>query len=280
MAAPLDRIEGIRLKLLRAEKHLADIDSRGMAWVTKKESWRFATEINEGERRYIVSMGLAKPPPPILAIKVDEVVHHLRSALDHLASYLVEWSGGQEGRAAWPVTKSRHEWERRVAKRERWFEVWRKERGGPLAGASPEVRAFIEGSQPYRRTSDARQDALFTLNDLWNAEKHRVLNPIRVVGSNDFGTWSDLFHATPEIAPARFKWLARPRDEFKLGAEIKLAVLEFPVSGPLPKVKMDGQIPVQVLVGDGEGDGSLADDLVLIRGIVDEALGLFPPKSG
>lgn len=279
MAAPLDRIEGIGLKLSRAEKHLAFIESRGMAWVTKKESWRFTSDFKDRERRYIVSMGLAEPPPPILTLKIDEAVHHLRSALDHLASYLVEWSDGQEGRAAWPVTKSRYEWERRVAKRRRWFEIWRKERGGPLAGASPDVRAFIERHQPYRRSSDARSDALFTLNDLWNAEKHRVLNPIRVVGSDDFGEWSDLFHPSPNIKPIRFNWLARPRDEFKLGAEVKLAVFEFPKSEPLPKVKMDGQIPVQVLVGDGKAGGSLADDLALIREIVAEALRLFPPKQ-
>jgi hypothetical protein len=82
--------------------------------VSKHETWEFPRQINERQRRYVVSMRLVKPAPPILALMVDAVIHHLRSSLDHLANYLVEWSGGEVGRAAWPVMRSRCQWARQV----------------------------------------------------------------------------------------------------------------------------------------------------------------------
>jgi hypothetical protein len=274
-----ERLSGIELKLDRAEQHLVDIQERGMAWVSKQESWKFSSQVNQGERRYVVSMRLAKPIPPVLPLMVDEVVHHLRSSLDHLASYLVEWSGGQVGRAAWPIVNSRFQWEREVERRKRRWQVWRKKGGGPLAGATPAVRAFIEREQPYNRSEKTGDDPLVDLNELWNAEKHRILNPIRVYAVPE-GSWRDLFHPSPEIEPVSFKWVLKPRDELKLGTERTLAVLVFPKSQLLPDMEMKGKMPAKVLLGDTEdGRGSLHEDFDLIRRIVTEAVERFPPPK-
>ena len=274
-----ERLAGIDLKLDRAEQHLADIQERGLAWVSKQESWEFSSQVNEGERRYVISMRLAKPMPSVLPVMVDEVVHHLRSSLDHLASYLVEWSGGQVGRASWPITTSHFQWQREVERRERRWQVWRKKGGGPLAGATPAVRAFVEREQPYNRSEKAGDDPLFDLNELWNAEKHRILNSIRVYAVPK-GSWRDLFHPRPEIEPVSFKWVLKPRDELKLGTERTLAVLVFPKSQPLPDMEMKGKMPAKVLLGDAEdGRGSLHEDFALIRKIVTEVKVQFPPPK-
>lgn len=276
----LERLAGIASKLDRAEEHLSFIDAKARAWLAEEESREILPEIDEGKRRYIVSIRLAKPMPPVLPLMVDEVVHHLRSSLDHLASYLVEWSGGQEGRAEWPVVGSPFGWRRQVERRQRRWQIWRKPGGGPLAGASPAVRAFVEGKQPYKRPGKARDDPLFELNDLWNGYKHRVLNPIHVKAVPP-DSWRDLFHPTPEIEPIHFRWLVKPRKELKLGAEQRFAILIFPADQPFPKVEMDGEIPMKVFVGDDKrGEfGGLPDDLALIREIVAEATEKFPPSK-
>lgn len=272
-----ERLNGIQAKLDRADKHLADIQERGVAWVSKEESWKFPSKVNEGERRIVVSLRLIKPAPPVLALMTDEVVHHLRSSLDHLASYLVERGGGEVGRAAWPIVGSRFRWDRVVERRRRRWEIWRKKGGGPLGGTTPEMRAFVESKQPYHGPGKARDDPLFELNDLWNAYKHRVLNPIQVRAVPG-GSWSDLFHPTPEIEPVEFKWVLKPRDKLELGTAHTLAVLVFPKDQPLPKVEMKGEIPVKPFIGDGQPDGrGLADDL--IRAIVAEAVERFPPPK-
>ena len=272
-------LAGIEAKLDRVQSHLAEIDTRGLAWVSEDKSWRIGGVLNERERRYVVTMRLVEPTPPVVTLMVDEVIHHLRSSLDHLASYLVEWSGGQVGRAAWPIVGSRLQWERKIEIRRRVWQVWRQQRGGPLAGASESVRAFVKSYQPYERGGNKRDDPLFDLNELWNAEKHRVLNPIHVYLVPGDETWRSLFSIEPSVDPIKFKWVIKPTDEMKLGTERTFARLEFPRDRPLPKVKMGGKIPAQVVVGNSKGKpGSLNEDLDLVRQIVREATGRFPPK--
>ncbi len=274
-----ERLQGIDLKLDRAEKHLEDIQTDFSAWISEEKTRDFPTEIDEGKGRYIVALRLMEPVPPVFALMADEVIHHLRSSLDHLASYLVDWSGGQEGRAAWPLLSSRCKWMREVERRKRIGQVWRKKGGGPLAGASAEVRAFVEGKQPYKGPGKARDHPLVSLNKLWNIEKHRILNPIPVYAAPP-ASWRSLFKVEGDVEPVEFAWLLRPNDELKLGTPTLLARLHFPPVPDLPKVKMDGKIPVEIAVGDGKGERtSLNEDLILIRQIVAEARNLFPPRS-
>jgi hypothetical protein len=117
------------------------------------------------------------------------------------------------------------------------------------------------------------------LDYLWNAYKHRVLNPIHVVAV-PAGAWNDLFHPTPDIEPVEFKWVLEPRHRLELGAERTLAVLVFPKDQPFPEVEMKGEIPVKPFVGDGDPDGrGLDQDLALVRQIVAEAVERFPPPK-
>ena len=271
------RLEGIKLKLDRAKEGLDQIDPRWQAWQSEEEPIQWRAEIDQRKRRYIVVVRSIKPLPPVLALIGDEVVHHIRSSLDHLACYLVEASDGKvTNSTAWPIVRSHWEWTRRVERQKRPFQLWRKKGGGPLAHASPEARAFVKDEQPYRRGSKTRDDPLLGLEKLWNTEKHRILNPTPVYALPS-GSWRQLFTVTPAIEPVQFKWLIRPDDELKAGT--KFALLRFPLDEPLPKVVMKGEFPAQIAIGDGKSQAvRLEETLDLVRRIVGDAETRFPIK--
>lgn len=266
------RLRGMRAKLDRAETLQQLVQRRGDAWVSDESSWEIVPDAQPEKRRIIVSLRLVHEAPVELSIILDEVVHHLASTLDHLATYLVVWSRSPEGRAEWPAIRTTKQWESEID----------VPRGGPLAGADPSVRAFVRSQQPFSTGVDPNRDPLVQLRDLWNAYKHRMLSPIRIQAKGE-PAFSDLFHPTPEIEPTSFKWLLRPTaaDELQRGATRKLALMEFSPDDPFPRVIMRGEIPLTVFVGggDGEGAGGLWDDLARIRAVVDQATAQFPPQK-
>ncbi|HEY2054580.1 MAG TPA: hypothetical protein VGH14_11655 [Solirubrobacterales bacterium] len=266
------RLRGITAKLDRAETLHQLVQRRGDAWVSDERSWEIIPDPKPEKRRIIVSLRLVREAPIELSILLDEVVHHLSSALDLLATYLVLWSRGPEGRAEWPTVRTAEQWETDID----------IPCGGPLAGADPSVRDFVRCHQPFSTGVDPDHDSLILLRDLWNAYKHRTLSPIRIQAKGE-AAFSDLFHPTTEIEPTHFKWLLRPTaaDELQRGSARKLALMEFSPDDPFPKVIMRGEIPLKVFVGsgDGTGGGSLWDDLARIRNIVRQATDKFPPQN-
>lgn len=262
---PVDRLAGIDAKLDRAEKLVDHVDGAWNAWNAERDPWQFGADVNQEKRRYIVMMRMLDPPPPVLALIASEVVHLVRSSLDHLACYLVESCDGQVTRStAWPV----------LASRESWTEKVDQESGGPLSGASSTARAFVEGRQPYNRPGDVKDDPLFVLNELWNIDKHRLLNatPIYVKPPD----WRSLFHVEPDVEPIEFRWLIHP--DWAVRSESRIALFRFPEDQPLPTVIMDGKLPVQIAIGDGTGTEVRFDDtLRVIRSILNDARALLLP---
>ncbi len=273
----LERLAGIEAKLDRAAEHLELVQEFGHAWISSEDSWHFSSEIAEDARRFIVSMRLVRPIPCPVLLAVDEAIHHLRSSLDHLATYLVEWSGGQVGRAEWPSARSQAYWQRQVERRQSWWQVRRRSGGGPLAGASPAAREFVRSKQPFVAASAGA--SLLELDRLWNISKHRIVNPVQVTAAPQ-GDWTDLFEATPALAPVEFRWLLSDRDRFLPEVDRRLAILVFPQDRPLPELKVRGEIPASVFLGEDKAHGRhLGDDLELIRSILAEAIDLFPPNE-
>jgi hypothetical protein len=266
------RLRGIKAKLDRAESLQQLVQRRGDAWVSDKSTWAIIPDPQPEKRRIIVSLELVREAPIELSILLDEVIHHLSSVLDHLATYLVVWSHGPEGRAEWPTVRTATQWETEID----------IPRGGPLAGAVPLVREFVRCQQPFAAGVDPEDDALIQLRVLWNSYKHRMLSPIRIQ-ARDESAFPDLFHPNPVLEPTRFKWLLRPTaaDELQLGSARKLALMEFSPDEPFPRVIMRGEIPLKVFVGtgDGNGAGSLWDDLARIRDLVGQAAAKFPPQN-
>lgn len=98
-----------------------------------------------------------------LAPIVGDVIHNIRSALEHFA---------------WEITP------RRARSRRTQFPIFTDEcefkvRSPPmLKGIKGYERTFIEGMQPYVASNPPRLDPLAILSELSNLDKHRLLVPI------------------------------------------------------------------------------------------------------
>jgi hypothetical protein len=278
----VSRLDGIWAKLDRAEEQIGALRDFPGPWSSREKPYGFRPQVDKGQRRYIWSLVVRKPIPPTAAVIGDEIIHHLRSSLDHLAGYLVESSGGEPNNVtAWPFERSHRGWIRRVERRKHAWQLWRKDRGGPLPGIprNGPIWALIESTQPHKSGRNTRDDLLFSLNDSWNANKHRILNDLWLEAAPE-GSPLDLFNVVPDIEPVESRWIIKPGDELKDGT--KIAIFHFPKSAPLPsmQVKMKAQFRTQIVMGDPKDPGHNIDEtLKLIRSLVSRARALVAVKD-
>src|SRR3954452_22105232 len=135
----MDRIVGPRLKIERANKHVADLQTRLKEFIASDPYTHFPEDDPKtGDLVYRIAVephaaeGLRD-----LALIVGDVVHNLRSALDLLACQLVGANSGQP-----------HE--------DSAFTVWRSERAflvggaGRMIGAHPDAIRVMRHLKPYK----------------------------------------------------------------------------------------------------------------------------------
>lgn len=107
------------------------------------------------------------PVPLVFSVCAGEVVHHLRSTLDHLVWQLIERNGkGHTSFHEFPVVSS--------SKRFRRAGVQRK-----IDGLSPSAAALIESLQPYKTNPVSPNDSpLCIVHTLDIIDKHHGLNVV------------------------------------------------------------------------------------------------------
>jgi hypothetical protein len=157
------------------------------------------SEFSSGETQLITTRGEFKPTPEdqgafIYVIYVDEVfqpslryaviigdiVHELRSALDHLVFELAFLGLNGKSfpmRVAYPVSRDRANWSGKYVQ------------GTLLKGVMQKHRAMIYRTQPCSGKQDAaspraiarrKRHPLSDLDNLWNHDKHRMIQPVGV----------------------------------------------------------------------------------------------------
>jgi hypothetical protein len=197
---------GFWAKIVRAEEHLATIKAE-VALFHEADPYELVGEFNTEGTEYVAHLRLNEVPPIRLQLLVGDFAHNLRSALDHLAGWLVIRNGGT------PTTST-------------GFPICLKEPAHGVKiepGVSVEAMAVIEGLQPYNRGEAAAKDKLAVLRAINNTDKHR-----------------NLFLATSCITNARV-WLEydsgfpltfpqRVQGRFEHGAELT----RFPMVSPVP----------------------------------------------
>ena len=161
-----DRLILVRIKIERAKKNLNDMEAEIRANRDKhshvvieddhtKVSWGFSQMANDPPIRKL-------PRLPASAIATaGDVVHNLRSALDHLAHQLVVVGtpNAEPSRLIeFPIAKDATAYESKKAAK--------------VEGMRPEAVKAIDALQPYK--GGCRGDILWRIHDLDNHDKHRT----------------------------------------------------------------------------------------------------------
>lgn len=167
MPHPLD---GIRLKLARAQKHLDEV-----ARITKPFEIGECRVVPErsADGSAVLWVVHLPPVPDTLPVVIGDCLFNLRSALDHTVWQLVKANSARPTtRTAFPIAASAAAYKRASA------------RG--LAGVSAQAESIIERFQPYH----GRGNPLAILSTLHNIDKHRRLNLVTAVASDTSLLWT------------------------------------------------------------------------------------------
>lgn len=234
---PEPSLDGSFEKCKRALEHLETFKAETRAWL-QVQPYRIVGKFERETNEYVFHVGL--PAAPVrFGVVAGEIIHSLRSALEHLVGQLVlankqPLRTGPNGNG-FPVLK------------EPPSEGFDKRTKGKLRGVCAEARAVVERVQPYRRKNDPRTDPLLILDQLWIEDKHRLLIGTRGsmilldVDSTRFEPNCD----AGAIGIEKYMPFAGHED----GAEI--ARLTLAPKGADPYVYMDAHVTVEIALRGG-----------------------------
>lgn len=168
------RLDGSWWKFQRSYDQLKVLNDEIGAYV---ETYPFALSYeSEIESRDVVGRFIVTElPPSMWAVQIGEIVHNLRSALEHAVWQLVLDNGQTPviGQTGFPVFNDEVSYLQGRGRRPPGVAM--------LKGVPDEARDFITSIQPYQskaRGLDPREDALCVLHELWNTDKHRLLHVV------------------------------------------------------------------------------------------------------
>lgn len=237
--APLpDSLAGIRAKLDRTERHLETLDGE-IASFLKRKPYLTTGYFNAERSSYIFRFQPIKRPPAEWGVVVGEVVHHLRSVLDHLVWQLVKLNDGEPGRwNFFPIY--------RKAPKQGFAKVAMRggDHRGPLYGVGADALTRIERAQPY---NGGNCRLLHVLDQIWQADKHRFLMPTFLIVS-------PLAHLEPNYVPnadaGPVMKIGLPQGgAVEDGAE--LVEIGLTPTGPNPEVDMQGELSIGIAFSGG-----------------------------
>jgi hypothetical protein len=152
-----DRLKLIRVKIERAKKHLAEIDAE-MAQVGNEKMKVLLEEVNPTSGHRFEEFQMLRRMPFNAIATAGDVVHNLRSTLDHLANHLV-FANGQKPtlRTEFPIAKDSATYERDKVRK--------------VEGMATISKETIDRLKPYK----GGNEPLWLLHDFDNIDKHRML---------------------------------------------------------------------------------------------------------
>jgi hypothetical protein len=233
----VEPIEGIRLKVERAEHVLDELYAAVVDYLSE-HNYEVVGEY-ERERSEYVFRGRVTKATAYLSVIAGDVVHNMRSALDHLAWQLALLTTPTPyDLTQLPIALTPAEFSSKRGK-------------AMIQDLTPEHRARIETFQPYNRSKERGASfAPFALRDLRflsNTDKHRLLNATVARKTRQLQPRGLGVSIVRDIdAYGEVTWL--PEGDSIDGA----VVARVPVEGvgPNPKMKMEGEIPVTVSFND------------------------------
>lgn len=190
MTTAQERLRRVQLKIERAKKHIADLEFEREVFFSLNP---YGTRIEHDPetREQIHRFQINRPVHDSIPLTIGDVVHNLRTALDHLAYQLVEANGqAPTWKTGFPIRKTP--------------EAYKTVDKAIIKGIAADPLKLIGTIQPYQ----SGYDGLGALTELDNFDKHCAL-VIAAVGVVKLGMF---IPKLPEGAPEhtynmRFTWL-------------------------------------------------------------------------
>ena len=164
-----DPFVGIRLKLSRALNQIQSLERDTLAFIHQKQPYGVRVQFDRSTGIVTVRAEIAYSPDPMWGVLIGEIVHNLRSALDHLVWELVIKHTGKP-----PNLPAKQQ-----------FPVFLTEKGNQafdgrgvpvmLKDVSSQAVELIRKEQPFG-TGEGIKSPLWHLSELSNADKHRTLH--------------------------------------------------------------------------------------------------------
>jgi hypothetical protein len=227
-------LDGCWAKVARAREHTQRLEALAEGFLKRRPNQVSFDDYSESP--WVIIRAVVEPIPIEFSMVAGDVIHNLRSGLDHLAWQLVLLSGAVPGRhTSFPLYTTESEFDSGIRNPP-------KGRKSPLDGIDPagKIWALIERSQPYQ---PAMRDPLEILPTLSNRDKHQgVLVGLSFVeGIDPDNLFTVEGGKTPDIRPGLLG--SGPLEH---NAEIAR------IHAPGGQVKMKADPPFQIMVSDGE----------------------------
>ena len=175
----------VRAKLTRAGEHLDALEA-AIGEFLDSEPFRGRPGVDTETEESVIRIQIVREPPVVeWGVAIGDVLHNLRSCLDHLAWHLGGNPPPNEDTSEFPIFLDRAKYRRRGIER--------------VVGAPPESQAIIEDLQPFQRGDEAHLDPLWSLYDLSRFDKHRLLH-LSVAGLSG----ADYFVSAPAGSRSEF----------------------------------------------------------------------------
>lgn len=155
-------LEGCKAKVTRAKELIEQLENEILT-ILNSEDYKVVSGHEFEKKRYVFRLQ-GKPLPLKVSVLVGEIIHHLRSTLDHMVWMFANKDGLSERDCRniyFPVCSSQKEFEKAVKK-------------GKLVGVPENLKNFVESLQPYK-SNDSKNSIIKILHDLDIIEKHKLL---------------------------------------------------------------------------------------------------------
>lgn len=155
-----------RLKIKRADEHIADVD-RQISDLRSPERQRITREINPQTGDQFLHYDFESPLPlDDLALVIGDTIHNLKTAIDYAWHILLSAFApalANSKKSSFPVDVSRHQLEHRL-------------RGVKIHTPCPDLFLFVlDTLRPY---SEGGNSVLYAIHDLDIRDKHKLLVPL------------------------------------------------------------------------------------------------------
>jgi hypothetical protein len=233
-------LAGCDAKLDRAREHLGTFAQAHSAYFNPRPfEVRKVYDAKSGWYSF-VPVGLRQPPLRI-GVVLGDLVHNLRSALDHLVWQAVLRNGHEPNNS--------HQFP--ICEEERF---WRAVRARRLRGVADEDTDAIRQVQPF--TVVVKPTPLTRLREISNEDKHRLVTPtVGAVGSPAPVAFGKVpLPPQMRLLPRRDVGQLREAEAYvgvPLDGTVPLVRVKIVATGPNPDIDLEGQRPAELMLSDG-----------------------------